>query len=139
MRRSILAAVPSALRPFVKDLLEWANQMKLNGRLAELVDRAGPGIAGMAPDAGHWSKQVARVRNQLTHWDPDQPALKLNASQLFWLAEAVGTLVTVCLLRELGFTEDERAKLLGDNPGYQHLLGQLRQHLGDLLGLSGHQ
>jgi hypothetical protein len=134
IRRSILAAVPAALRPFVKDLLQWANQLKLNARLAELIELAGPSIAGMAPDTGRWSKQVARVRNQLTHWDPEQPAHKLNASQLFWLAEAVGTLVTVCLLRELGFTEDERTKLLANNQGYQHLLGQLRQDLGERLG-----
>jgi len=135
MRRSILAAIPAVLRPFLKDVLDWANQLKLHARLTELIELAGPSIDDMVPIAGRWSQRVARVRNQLTHWDPEQPAIKLNASQLFWLAEAVGTLVTVCLLRELGFTEDERAKLLADNPGYQQLLSQLRQHLGEVLGL----
>jgi hypothetical protein len=135
MKRSILAAVSPGLRPFLKDVLQWANQLKLNARLAELSELAGPSIDGMVPDAGRWSQKVARVRNDLTHWDPEEPTTKLNGPQLFWLAEAVGTLVTVCLLRELEFTDDVRVRLLADNQGYQHLLGQLRQHVGPLLGL----
>jgi hypothetical protein len=104
--------------------------------LAELIELAGPSIDGIVPDAARWSQRVARIRDDLTHWDPEESVTKLNGAQLLWLAGAVGTLVTVCLLRELEFTNDERVRLLADNRGHQHLQVQLRQHLGDLLGLA---
>jgi hypothetical protein len=133
MTKAILSAVPQEQRKWLKDELRWANQPKLRDRLMDLLELAGPAMAGVAPDYRSWSQKVARVRNDLTHWDPGQP-IKLNGAQLFWLANAVAAVVKVCLLRELGFGENDCAALLARNSDHQHLVSQLQHHLGSVLG-----
>jgi ApeA N-terminal domain 1 len=120
-------------RSWLDDKFRHLNQLRLRDRLADLVQFAGPPVAGLIPDPSRWATRVARVRNGLTHWDPSDRGKKLNGTQLYWMANAVAAVVEAGLLRELGFSDDARMALFDRNQQHQHLLAQVQSHLSAVL------
>lgn len=89
-----------------KGSLYYANQFSQRKRLKvltkELSENLSIGFIGTPKSRNSFVKKVCDVRNYLTHYDPEQP-IHITTNELQNLTEKLGTLLSICLLKELGW------------------------------------
>ncbi len=132
-RKAIVKALPKAHRNFVGNLLQYGNEPRLSDRLSSLLKRLPPAIGQMLGGAEEWSTVVAKVRNRLTHYDPDQPPFWAS-EDLYWLSESNYLLVLLSLLR-ICDAPDSAIDQVCSNQRAQHALSVATEVVSRLHGV----
>jgi len=70
------------------------------------------------------TNEIISFRNFVVHRSSDLDSAESFGSRLFWLTQAMVFLMNACLLQELGFSVDERVRLIRRNPLFDHIVGQ---------------
>lgn len=103
-------------------------------RLAELVQDAGkPFLAYCGPDPSIWITRVKNYRNVVAHADDVNGE---DQAVVVRLAQTLQVLLRMTLLCELGFTDDQRAKMIARVPHWKHLRDVLPREVPELFGAS---
>jgi hypothetical protein len=115
----LIEAAPEEDRTWLGNKLTWSHEPSLANRLEELVAVATPAAGPYVGSAKPWARAVTDARNALVHRprkrnDPDVE----DPEGLLVLEHSVAAVVTICLLRELGFGPDDCAQRLGRNPSW---------------------
>jgi hypothetical protein len=106
--KGIVQAVPEHERAWLRDQLAYSHEPSLRQRLVELIGYCGAAAEPYVGTSSAWAKKITDARNALVHRpvrrdDPEESdPLGLDA-----LEQSAAAVTTACLLRELGFTEDE--------------------------------
>ncbi len=107
----------------------------LGERLSELVRDAGiPFLAYCGPDPSTWIGKVKDYRNVVAHADDVNDE---DQAVVVRLTQTLQVLLRMTLLRELGFTEDQRGKMTTRVPHWKHLREVLPHEVKDLFVPSG--
>jgi hypothetical protein len=121
LRNTLIKATPKQYKKLISPLLSRGNDPFLKTRIVELVNYAGPAVTnkvGQPPD--RWADDVKNTRNDLTHWNPIRKGIEPGTPDFFDLRRQVLILMKTVLLRELGFSTSECARLLRENWEYGH-------------------
>ena len=115
----LVRAAPEEDRTWLRNKLAWSHEPSLADRLEELVVRATPAAGPYVGSARPWAQAVAQARNALVHRplkrdDPDE-----NPEALLVLEHSVAAVVTICLLRELGFDADDCGQRMSRSPSWR--------------------
>jgi hypothetical protein len=124
----ILAAAPTEDQDWLRQKLQHSHEPTLAARLADLATVSETARAAFVGDAGRWAKAIADARNALAHRpaDRDDPE-KVDPYGLLALEESLAAMLTVCLLRELGFPEEECAHRLVRSWHWNHVPSVMRE------------
>ncbi len=126
-RRTIaIEACPETARSWLEEKLRYSHEPSLRRRIKDLVAFAGVTVSPFWKSAKERSNLVTRLvdtRNSLTHWDPAS-RVNLDGRELRALSAFLSLLLTACILRELGFTEEETSAALSRNRRYQFEVSQ---------------
>jgi hypothetical protein len=125
---SILAQVPGEYRDWLEKELEYSNEPKLRQRLKELLDNTEKAISPLVGDRRSFIQKVLETRNYLTHYDPKLQGTAAVGVELFRINRALYFLLTVCLLRELGFSIERCTELLRNYRKYQWAVEQAERY-----------
>jgi hypothetical protein len=90
----------------------------------DLIRDARPAVSklvGQRPD--RWANDVKNTRNDLTHWNPVREDIEPGTQEFFDLQRQALILMKTILLRELGFSADECARVLANNRIYRNARG----------------
>jgi hypothetical protein len=116
--REALAGHPE-LSEWMNGLLSYSNEPTLSARLDELIDYVEPWFADFL--RGDFVKVARNTRNWLTHYDSRNEKKAATGSDLFVLAQETTALLEACVLRDLGFDEQQRMDRLKDTPRFSVL------------------
>ena len=129
-RRAIaIEACPEGARSWLEDKLRYSHEPSLRRRIKDLVAFAGAAVSPFWKSGKERSNLVTRLvdaRNALTHWDPES-TVDFDGRELRSLSAFLSLLLTACILRELGFTEEEASAALSRNRRYQFEVSQFAE------------
>jgi hypothetical protein len=106
--KAVRKAIPTTIVPDVRkkivDKLSHLHEYTLRDRLSELTSSCDPLLNWVDPsfDAQAFNDRVRTTRNYLTHWVPKLGAKAAKGVDLIRLTRRLRTMLTICLLRELG-------------------------------------
>lgn len=107
-----------------KGSLYYANQFSQRKRLKmltnELSRNLSIGFISTPQLREAFVKRVCDVRNYLTHYDPNQQ-IEIEPNELPDLTEKLGTLLSICLLKELGFSYPDIEKMTYNHWKYKRV------------------
>ena len=110
-------------RASLKNKLKYLHEFSLRKRVQDICGRYAAVLKPFLGEVNQFAGAVADQRNLLTHPDStaeDQPK-EIDWKGLWLKSEQLSLLIEVCLLHELGFTEDMIAKLLPRNRRIRHI------------------
>ena len=94
-----------------RELSGSSAKVSLRDRLAELARAGGAAARRFVPDADLWTTAVKLARNDLFHANPDGIALHLDPRRVQALAGTVTAVLSLRLMAELGFADDDVERL----------------------------
>ncbi|MFI9381084.1 HEPN domain-containing protein [Kutzneria sp. NPDC052558] len=101
--RTWISQFPAEEQALIKTRLnQYINDPSLGDRLHGLIKKAGVAFDTLVPDPTEWVKLVKQVRNDLTHQE-GTPKVRVTSEEMYWLAESIAQLVTICILVDLGY------------------------------------
>ncbi|CAK8712972.1 hypothetical protein GKODMF_04540 [Candidatus Electrothrix gigas] len=113
---NILGKIPDAdEKQWLKEKLCWSNSPTLQNRLEELLETLEPTTSLLVGDKKEFAETVKHTRNYFTHWDTKGKKKAAFYPQLYFVTTTLRYLIAACLLRELGFSSEETAKLFDRN------------------------
>ena len=119
---AVLDSAPPKHREWLDQRLKRSNEYGLGRRLGELYDHAGSVAEALEPNRREFIRVLYEARNKLAH-EGRLPAA-IDVERLFAAVEGVGYIVKVELMEVLGFSPEEAAAALRDNPRYQAALSR---------------
>lgn len=115
MKSEILKLTPLAYHEWLKDQFNFGNNLNLQTRLSELVDKYSNHILDeIIGDKDAFTKQVKHSRNYYTHYSPSGKKKALIGHELYILSEKLKALLVSAFLIEVGFPK-EKLKGFYDN------------------------
>ena len=120
----ILADVTGGPRRLAKRALRWANEVSLEERIRDVVDRAG--VAGVeivragGTSADEFARTVAGARNDMAH-ALDKPGP--SGLELLRLSYQLKALIEAVLLIELGFSDERAHEMLSHARRFRRIRG----------------
>jgi hypothetical protein len=108
---SILSKVTSREARWLRGSLKRSHEPSLQQRLAELAGEAGHPTWRFIQRPREWSAQIANARNALAHGRPDGVDVMKDPRLLSDMTRSVIGMITMRLMRELGFTEEATSAL----------------------------
>ena len=124
IRKSLIKNTPRAHKDLISARLTRGNDPFYKTRIMELIRDARPAVSklvGQRPD--RWANDVKNTRNDLTHWNPVREGIEPGTQEFFDLQRQALILMKTILLRELGFSADECARVLANNRIYRNARG----------------
>ena len=115
---TILSRVDAQDSEWLKGVLAYSNEPRLEQRLNELLERVQAVVSPVIDDTAKFAKKVKNTRNYLTHFDKRLERRAARGSELFWLTRKLSYVLQVCLLLELGLSLDKCATLLHRNQSF---------------------
>ncbi|MEZ5589667.1 MAG: hypothetical protein R3F53_02780 [Gammaproteobacteria bacterium] len=113
--KRIIDAVPESERKWLSEKLMWSNQLTLQSRLEELLEKLGPATSLLIADKKDFATRVRRTRNYLTHWDERGEKNAARDLELYFVSTTLKYILAACLLSELGFSKDKISDLFKRN------------------------
>lgn len=113
--RSIPNDLDSGFEESLKRKLKYLNEYSLRKRLKEILNNCSlnlPKSFGDKRAQELFIEQVADTRNYLTHFDVELKEKAVEGGALYSLLKKLKVLVEVCLLREVGFSDDNISNLI---------------------------
>jgi hypothetical protein len=117
VKRSVDGA-PAEYRDWLKEQLAYGNEPRLADRLIELVTTVDESIGPLVRDPEVFVREVKDTRNYNTHYDERLKNKAATGERMVELIDILGVLMEACLLRELGFSPDQRATVFNDQQHY---------------------
>lgn len=122
LKAAIPAEVDSGFRESLKYRMQYLHEYSLRKRLESIVDSCGNILNAIIPDKGTFIEDVYNTRNFLTHYDKDLEDKVKKGDKLYKRTKQLKFLIEICLLKELGLSEENISKLVSRNQRYHHLL-----------------
>jgi len=109
MLDEIVNFVPEKYKSWLREKLNYSNEKNLRRRLKEIMDEFSYAISLFIQDENikHFIDKVIKTRNYLIHKDDKIEKNVAKDKELFYLVEKLKLIVEICILKELGFTQDE--------------------------------
>ena len=109
MLDEIVNLVPEKYKSWLREKLNYSNEKNLRRRLKEIMDEFSYAISLFIQDENikHFIDKVIKTRNYLIHKDDKIEKNVAKDKELFYLVEKLKLIVEICILKELGFTQDE--------------------------------
>lgn len=130
MITEILQEVPEQYKGWLKEQLAFSNETRFKERIRQLVDFAGRVISPLVIDTEAFVTAVTNTRNYNTHHDTRLKERTLRDADLYWLSQTLSFLVQACLIRELGFSDEQCVNLFAENRDYRFAVRRVREGLG---------
>jgi hypothetical protein len=90
--------------------------------IRQLLERQWGNVSDLfKKDLESTAEEIILVRNYIVHRDSRLGDLPDYGAKVHWLTEKCVFLMKSCLLSELGFSEEEKAKMLRQNALYSHI------------------
>lgn len=125
MKEEILKSVSSNHHEWLKGQFDFGNNLDLNTRLTEMIDKyANKTLMMLIGDKKTFIKQIKDSRNYYTHYNPKLAKNALTGEKLFHLTEKLKILLVSAFLVEVGF-EKEKTDVLFSN--FQYHFNHLEQ------------
>lgn len=109
---NILKSVPNEYKEWLSKKLAWSNEPTLQARLETLCDSFAISVNSIISDKDSFIRKVVDNRNYLTHYVARLKKKTLKGKELFITTETLRAMVEMCLLREVGFSEEEINNLI---------------------------
>jgi hypothetical protein len=114
--KTVVSASPAELQDWVEQKIQYANEPSLKKRLEDVYDRYRRVIDHYgAGDMQAVIKKIVDTRNNLTHPDAVRHEKLPSAKDMLFLVFILERFVVICLLSEIGFSDDEMIKIF---PGF---------------------
>lgn len=110
-KKEILTAVPSQYEEWLKEKLSFSNELSLRQRLEDIMQTYNS-IVGIVPNQVDFIKKVVNTRNYLTHYDKRLRDKAVTGMELSSLSNSLRMLVEMCLLRELGISDEKISQII---------------------------
>lgn len=115
----ILEATPPTHRAWLKNKLRYSNEFTFRRRLKELFEANSDTLQEFISFRDYFLRKVVVTRNYLTHFDLKLKKEAAIGKELLPLTKQLRGLLTVCLLREVGFTTEELRELISRKRKYR--------------------
>jgi hypothetical protein len=122
LKAAIPTAIDSGFRESLKYRMQYLHEYSLRKRLEAIVDSCGNILNVIIPDKGTFIEDVYNTRNFLTHYDKSLEGKAKKGDELYKRTQQLKFLIEVCLLKEMGISNGDIAKLVSRNQRYQHIL-----------------
>jgi len=123
----IRALVPGSLGKWTEHKL-GSNAKPFQQRMREVYDAIAPVIGELAGSREVFLNDLRNSRNYYTHRDDSTVTTYANGADLYFLFEAVMTMLKACLLLEVGFSPARARDLFMNNQDFLWLRRQLTGH-----------
>jgi hypothetical protein len=112
---SIPQSVAEPHRSALKSRLFYGNEFSLLRRVEETIDSHQQFLGPIVKDRDSFAYQVKQTRNYLTHYDEEikNEGGVAEGADLFDLGQQLASVLEVCLLADLGFSEEELKRQAG--------------------------
>lgn len=107
----IIAFTPSEYNEWLRDKLRYSYEPSLRNRLKDIVLKF-EDIVGTYKESKSFIDQVVNLRNDLIHPDATRKVKLIEGVPLRVITKRIENLFEICLLSELGFSNDEIKKLI---------------------------
>lgn len=111
--QEILLSAPDQYRHWLKEKLQWSNELSLRKRLKDLWDKHSSLLEKHIRD-GNFLNKVIDIRNYLTHYSDVFEEPPQNVHGLDDLIVKLGIFLIICLLGGLNITEQQLDMLLAN-------------------------
>ena len=115
---TILSRVDAQDSDWLKGVLAYSNEPRLEQRLNELLGKVHEVVSPVIDDTAEFAKKVKNTRNYLNHFDKRLERKVARGAELYWLTRKLSYVLQVCLLLEIGLSLDKCAKLLHRNQSF---------------------
>lgn len=127
---SLLAATPDQidrdLRERLKYMLKFGNEFSLRKRLKKLYEKHEDKFSTFIENGDAFVENVVRNRNRLVHPEEEGESTGIvNADELYYLTEKIKMFLEICLLKEVGFSDENIDSLISWNARHQFQLYHL--------------
>lgn len=124
----VVTAAPTGDQEWLRQKLQHSHEPSLAVRLLDLAGVSYTARAAFVGDPAAWSRAIADARNALAHRpaNRDDPE-EVDPYGLLALEESLAAVLTVCLMRELGFPEEECAHRLLRSWHWNHVPSVMRE------------
>ncbi|MCS7216042.1 MAG: hypothetical protein NZ826_07875 [Thermodesulfovibrio sp.] len=111
----IIKATPSEHKEWLKNKLAYSNEPTLRRRLKDIFGMLGILSKEIYSDEDQFISKVVDTRNYLTHHDEKLKEKAAQGQELYDLAKELEKLLKMCMLKELGFDQDQIKTLIYRN------------------------
>lgn len=111
--RSIPGGIGGGLRDKLKNYLKYGNRFSLRKRLEDIYDKHQIILNSLIHDKDKSIEDIVNTRNYLTHFDEELKDKAKTGNMLFFRIKDLKIMIEVCLLIEVGFTQEEILRLFG--------------------------
>jgi len=115
---AILSRVDTQDRHWLREILAYGNEPRLEQRLNELLEKVHAVVSPVIDDTAIFAKKVKNTRHYLTHLDKSKKRKAARGAELYWLTRKLSYVLQACLLLELGLSLDKSAALLHRNQSF---------------------
>ena len=109
----------SQVRDAYKKKLKYFNEWSLRKRLKRVLKSCGKSVTLLIPNINRFVERVVTTRNYLTHYDPELKARAATGPALHSLTNQLKSVLEICLLKEIGFSEEKREQIINDTLRYK--------------------
>lgn len=122
LKASVPAGIDSGFRESLKYRMQYLHEYSLRKRLEKIIEPCGNILDIVIPDKDEFIEDVYNTRNFLTHYDISLKDKAKKGDELYKRTKQLKFLVEICLLKELGLSEENISKLVSRNQRYRHIL-----------------
>ncbi|NTW20185.1 MAG: hypothetical protein HGA42_11510 [Nostocales cyanobacterium W4_Combined_metabat2_030] len=109
----------AALKGKIKGLNQVTLQTRLNQLIEDISDLLPSNFIGDVQDRELFASRASKARNAWTHHDEKEKEKAAKDKELIKIFHTLTTILKVCVLRELNFTDDSIKKVISRNRNYQ--------------------
>lgn len=122
----IIKSVHEKYKEWLKNKLEYSNEPSLRQRLKDIFEKIIARIGyfdKLLPEKNTFIHKVVATRNYLVHFDESLKGQIFDfREELFWAIEKIKCILIACLLKELGFSNQEIDDVFSSNNRYSQLI-----------------
>ncbi len=112
MINSIPEKIELTKKEILKSKLNYLNEITLKERVLFILNKYKTIIEEIIPDIEEFAKKVRNTRNYYTHFSKDDSKPVFEDEELFIASEQLKILVEICILSEIGFTDEKIATII---------------------------
>ena len=109
----IVGAVKEDYRDWLRNQLQFSNELSLRKRLRDIVDRYASAIERTIGNKEEFVETVISARNYQTHYDEKLKSRAASGQNLFRITQVLKLLLEMCLVEELGFDRGQVNVMFG--------------------------
>jgi hypothetical protein len=125
IRRSLTEIIPSDLdvdfKDSLKNRIKYGNEYSLRKRLRELLKQHEVFVRVLIENPDEFISQVVDTRNYLTHYTDELEEKSQEGNALYVLSQKIKFLIEICLLSELGLSEQSIQQRIDEDSRYSHI------------------